>query len=70
MRSNFKTPSHSSPRGGSRGCLCPNGTYSRKCCDGSLQAQGIGPITALPYYKKTWDTIDREWVDMNSVWES
>lgn len=28
-----------------RACLCANGTYSRKCCDGSLQAQGIGKIT-------------------------
>lgn len=42
----FITPSRSSPKnGGIRACLCPNGTYSRKCCDGSLQAQGIGSIT-------------------------
>lgn len=34
-----------SPRGGNRGCLCPDGTYSRKCCDGSLPAQGIGALT-------------------------
>jgi len=40
----FKTPSWSSPKGGNRGCLCPDGTYNRKCCDGSLQAQGIGVI--------------------------
>ena len=33
-----------SPRGGNRGCLCPDGTYSRKCCDGSLAAQGIGSL--------------------------
>jgi hypothetical protein len=51
----FKTPSWSSPKGGSRGCLCPDGTYNRKCCDGSLQAQGIGRIQAtnviaIPYY--------------------
>ena len=39
----FKTPSKASPRAGSkRGCLCEDGTYSTKCCDGSLQAQGIG----------------------------
>ena len=43
----FKTPSKSSPRNGRRGCLCPNGTYSKKCCDGSLQAQGIGTIVAI-----------------------
>jgi hypothetical protein len=34
-----------SPKGGRRGCLCKDGkTYSSKCCDGSLQAQGIGKI--------------------------
>ena len=40
-----KTPSYSSPKGGRRGCLCENGKYSSKCCDGSLQAQGIGATT-------------------------
>ena len=40
----FKTPSWTSPKGGTRGCLCADGTYSVKCCDGSLQAQGIGNI--------------------------
>lgn len=40
----FKTPSWTSPKGGTRGCLCPDNTYSSKCCDGSLQAQGIGLI--------------------------
>jgi hypothetical protein len=40
-----KTPSYSSPKGGRRGCLCENGKYSSKCCDGSLQAQGIGMTT-------------------------
>ncbi len=36
------TESKVSPRGGKRGCLCKDGTYSKKCCDGSLEAQGIG----------------------------
>lgn len=36
-----KTPS---PKGGKRGCLCKDGTYSKKCCDGTLEAQGIGKI--------------------------
>tara|TARA_A100000171_G_scaffold50564_1_gene62331 strand:+ start:1376 stop:1522 length:147 start_codon:yes stop_codon:yes gene_type:complete len=40
-----KTPSRTSPTGKKRGCLCKNGTYSSKCCDGSLQAQGIGALT-------------------------
>tara|TARA_Y100000766_G_scaffold10625_1_gene7749 strand:- start:9946 stop:10101 length:156 start_codon:yes stop_codon:yes gene_type:complete len=39
------TPSKSSPVGGNRGCLCKDGTYNSKCCDGTLQAQGIGPTT-------------------------
>lgn len=39
------TPSKSSPRGGKRGCLCKDGKYNVKCCNGDLQAQGIGPIT-------------------------
>ena len=42
-----KTVSYSSPKGGRRGCLCENGTYSSKCCDGSLEAQGIGSITGV-----------------------
>lgn len=38
-----------SPKNDKRGCLCKDGiTYSRKCCDGSFQAQGIGNITKLP----------------------
>lgn len=43
-RKSFKTPSHTSPKSTTRGCLCPDNKYSRKCCDGSLQAQGIGTI--------------------------
>jgi len=38
----MKTESKVSPRGGKRGCLCKDGTYKKKCCDGSLEAQGIG----------------------------
>lgn len=43
------TASKSSPRKGSRmGCLCRNkNTYSIKCCDKTMGAQGIGLI-----YKK------------------
>jgi hypothetical protein len=43
----FRTPSRTSPKGGERGCLCKDDRYSRKCCDGSLQAQGIGSITRI-----------------------
>lgn len=37
--------SKSSPKGGKRGCVCKDGTYDVKCCDGTLPAQGIGDIT-------------------------
>ena len=43
----FKTPSSTSPTGSRRGCLCDDNTYSTKCCDGSLQAQGIGVTTKV-----------------------
>lgn len=44
----MKFKSKSSPSEGSkRGCLCKNGKYSTKCCDGSLQAQGIGKIASV-----------------------
>jgi hypothetical protein len=32
----------SSPKGGKRGCLCKDGTYDSKCCEGELSEQGIG----------------------------
>ena len=46
----FKTPSRTSPKGGKKGCLCADTKYSVECCDGSLQAQGIGTI-----YRKSGD---------------
>ena len=39
-----KTKSRTSPKGGNRGCLCDNGTYSKKCCNGDLQNQGVGSL--------------------------
>ena len=42
MKRNNSTPSLTSPKGNQRGCLCKDNTYKIKCCDGSLQAQGIG----------------------------
>ena len=41
----FFAPSRTSPKGGRRACLCKDNTYSIKCCDGSLRAQGIGATT-------------------------
>mgnify|MGYP000362294575 CR=1 FL=1 len=40
-----QTPANSSPSSSARACLCKDSTYSTKCCDGSLQAQGIGSLT-------------------------
>ena len=40
----FRTPSRTSPKGGSRGCICDDNTYHKDCCDGSIMAQGIGII--------------------------
>ena len=49
MKKSFETPSRTSPRNSRRGCLCKDGKrYSRKCCDGTLRAQGIGRITNIP----------------------
>jgi hypothetical protein len=36
------TKSKTSPKGGNRGCLCKDGTYKKECCNGDLQAQGVG----------------------------
>ena len=46
----FFTPSRTSPKGGRRACLCEDNTYSIKCCDGSLRAQGIGTTTRQSNY--------------------
>jgi len=46
MGKNNETLGNSSPANNKRGCLCKDGkTYSRKCCDGTLRAQGIGRIS-------------------------
>ena len=60
-----KTTSYSSPKGGRRGCLCENGTYSSKCCDGSLQAQGIGSITGVESVSTTTNQGTRVIVRQN-----
>jgi len=36
------TKSKTSQKGGNRGCLCKDGTYKKECCNGDLQAQGVG----------------------------
>jgi hypothetical protein len=61
----MKTPSKTSPKGGKRGCLCKDGTYSSKCCDGSLQAQGIGATTGTENVTTTTDNGTRVIVRQN-----
>ncbi len=46
----FETPSKTSPRGGRRGCLCKDETYSVKCCKGNMINQGIGSISQITFY--------------------
>lgn len=41
---NQKTKSKTSPENSKRGCLCDDETYSKECCNGDLQAQGIGAL--------------------------
>ena len=38
-----------SPKGGKRGCLCEDGTYSSDCCNGELQEQGIGAFLGAAF---------------------
>lgn len=68
-RVRFKTPSRTSPKSGQRACLCPDGTYSRKCCDGSLQAQGIGRIS-YRIWNDFWNLNKAKWNEAEDDWES
>jgi hypothetical protein len=43
----MKTKSKTSPKGGKRGCLCDDGTYSKECCNGDLQNQGVGVTSGV-----------------------
>jgi|APGre2960657423_1045063.scaffolds.fasta_scaffold50563_2 hypothetical protein len=39
-----KTYSLTSPQDSSRGCLCPDNTYDKECCNGDIYAQGVGQL--------------------------
>jgi hypothetical protein len=41
----MKTKSKTSPKNGNRGCLCSDNKYRKECCNGDLQAQGVGATT-------------------------
>jgi len=51
----MKTKSKTSPKNGKRGCLCDDGTYSKECCNGDLQNQGIGKTTGTENVTVTED---------------
>ena len=73
MTKAWVTPSRSSPKpGGNRACLCRDGrTYSRRCCDGSLQAQGIGNVTGNQSSTTTqWQQINTQWESINIIWNN
>ncbi len=44
MAKKTKTASKTSPKTKREGCLCPDGSYNKECCDQSLEAQGIGKL--------------------------
>jgi hypothetical protein len=52
------TPKIPSPKGGRRGCLCKDGKYLKKCCDGSLEAQGVGKTASVTPQSVTITEID------------
>ena len=46
MKKKTYIPSRTSPKGGSRACLCKDtNSYSRDRCDGDIWSQGIGVIS-------------------------
>jgi len=51
--------SKTSPRGGKRACLCKEGNYSLKCCQGELINQGIGALQGGHEVNKTQVIITR-----------
>jgi hypothetical protein len=46
MSKSNETLGNAVPNNKRRGCMCKDGTYSRKCCDGTLRSQGVGRIRA------------------------
>lgn len=44
MKKTNETVGKAVPTNNKRGCLCKNGTYSKKCCDGTYRSQGVGKV--------------------------
>jgi hypothetical protein len=47
MSKSNETLGNAVPNNKRRGCMCKDGTYSRKCCDGTLRSQGVGRISGV-----------------------
>jgi len=74
MQKKWETPSRVSPKAGSqRGCYCKGkNTYDKKCCNGTLWAQGVGNITRVPNFAIIeWQLIGSQWQDItNDNWNT
>ena len=70
IQKKFDNPSRSSPKAHARACLCKDtNTYSRKCCDGNLWAQGIGNITRSPQMNGiAWENITTQWENITETY--
>lgn len=55
------------PTGGKQGCLCPDGTYSTKCCTGGFYEQGIGAMTGQSSDSLTQTDTTETYTDVSGL---
>jgi hypothetical protein len=62
------TRGRSSPKNSRRGCLCLNeNRYDIKCCNGALQAQGIGNIQGSPILRGAFSSGFSSGFDIGNI---
>jgi hypothetical protein len=62
------TRGRSSPKNSRRGCLCLNeNRYDIKCCNGALQAQGIGNIQGTPLQRGAFSSGFSSGFDIGNI---
>jgi hypothetical protein len=62
------TRGRSSPKNSRRGCLCLNeNRYDIKCCNGALQAQGIGNIQGSPVQRGAFNSGFSNGFDIGNI---
>jgi hypothetical protein len=62
------TRGRSSPKNSRRGCLCLNeDRYDIKCCNGALQAQGIGNIQGSPVQRGAFSSGFSNGFDIGNI---